>query len=500
MFYSQYILAKRGPLGTIWIAAHLDRKLRKNQIAETDIVSSVRSIINPEAPLALRLSGQLMLGVVRIYGRKVNYLFQDCSEALVKIKQVFRPGTVDLPADAAKAPDATITLPDNYDDLEFFFNPASVGATQGRASVSREHITLADDDDGFEGQFEYNEHLPEEDERLEDDVEVEVFRSQVMEAGVQLEDYDYVHDEYAAPPEEDEDNAAVDDDGFGDDDQEVMPLALDPDLMQEDDVFGPRQSIDGDSIFGGALPLPSIPGSSIAGDRPDDRVPGPASKRRKVERVVVFDRATALSNDQIRAQLRDTRDIVKDSMQLDVDDILSDPETLEASLRSRLMACDVGSKLNDAYRKASTICWGRPEGEARPAREGDDAETATPFAMKFNYADDDDGFSPDGGGFVGADDLNHEMPVDDDTEEQDGEVDWNVNSKLMLEHLTSAFASSGDLPLSLHDLTAGKKKREAARMFYQVLVLNAHEYLSVGQETAYGDVALSKGKAFSTAA
>ena len=41
MFYSQYILAKRAPLGTIWIAAHLDRKLRKNQIAETDIVSSV---------------------------------------------------------------------------------------------------------------------------------------------------------------------------------------------------------------------------------------------------------------------------------------------------------------------------------------------------------------------------------------------------------------------------------------------------------------------------
>jgi frataxin-like iron-binding protein CyaY len=43
MFYSQYILAKRGPLGTIWIAAHLDRRLRKNQIAETDIVNSVRT-------------------------------------------------------------------------------------------------------------------------------------------------------------------------------------------------------------------------------------------------------------------------------------------------------------------------------------------------------------------------------------------------------------------------------------------------------------------------
>lgn len=46
MFYSQYILAKRGPLGTIWIAAHLDRKLRKNQIAETDLITSVRTCLN----------------------------------------------------------------------------------------------------------------------------------------------------------------------------------------------------------------------------------------------------------------------------------------------------------------------------------------------------------------------------------------------------------------------------------------------------------------------
>lgn len=41
MFYSHQILAKKGPLGTIWIAAHMDRKLRKNQIAETCIGDSV---------------------------------------------------------------------------------------------------------------------------------------------------------------------------------------------------------------------------------------------------------------------------------------------------------------------------------------------------------------------------------------------------------------------------------------------------------------------------
>jgi cohesin complex subunit SCC1 len=36
--------------------------------------------------MALRLSGQLLLGVVRIYSRKAKYLLDDCNEALLKIK------------------------------------------------------------------------------------------------------------------------------------------------------------------------------------------------------------------------------------------------------------------------------------------------------------------------------------------------------------------------------------------------------------------------------
>jgi hypothetical protein len=39
-------------------------------------------------PLALRISGQLLLGVCRIYSRKAKYLLDDCNEALVKIKMV----------------------------------------------------------------------------------------------------------------------------------------------------------------------------------------------------------------------------------------------------------------------------------------------------------------------------------------------------------------------------------------------------------------------------
>ncbi|KAK2988116.1 hypothetical protein RJ640_017448 [Escallonia rubra] len=119
MFYSQFILAKKGPLGTIWIAAHLERKLRKNQVADTDIGVSVDSILCPDVPIALRLSSHLLLGVVRIYSRKVNYLFDDCSEALLKIKQAFRSTAVDLPPEESTAPYHSITLPETFDLDDF---------------------------------------------------------------------------------------------------------------------------------------------------------------------------------------------------------------------------------------------------------------------------------------------------------------------------------------------------------------------------------------------
>uniref|UniRef100_A0A2P2MQ60 Sister chromatid cohesion 1 protein 4 isoform X1 n=1 Tax=Rhizophora mucronata TaxID=61149 RepID=A0A2P2MQ60_RHIMU len=150
MFYSQFILAKKGPLGTIWIAAHLERKLRKNQVADTDIGVSVDSIIFPEAPIALRLSSHLLLGVVRIYSRKVNYLFDDCSEALLKVKQAFRSTAVDLPPEETTAPYHSITLPETF-DLEDFELPESdifQGNYVDHHVSTREQITLQDTMEG----------------------------------------------------------------------------------------------------------------------------------------------------------------------------------------------------------------------------------------------------------------------------------------------------------------------------------------------------------------
>ncbi|XP_022149897.1 sister chromatid cohesion 1 protein 4 isoform X2 [Momordica charantia] len=150
MFYSQFILAKKGPLGTIWIAAHLERKLRKNQVADTDIGVSVDSILFPDVPIALRLSSHLLLGVVRIYSRKVNYLFDDCSEALLKIKQAFRSTAVDLPPEESTAPYHSITLPETFDldDFELPDNEIYQGNYVDHHVSSREQITLQDTMEG----------------------------------------------------------------------------------------------------------------------------------------------------------------------------------------------------------------------------------------------------------------------------------------------------------------------------------------------------------------
>lgn len=109
-------------------------------------------------PLALRLSGQLLLGVVRIYTRKLDFLQRDSAEALVKFRQVccghnrasaasgsqpvpcgasltaappttrqaFQPGAgVDLPPDALTAPLASIVQPDkDFESLDFLTDPA----------------------------------------------------------------------------------------------------------------------------------------------------------------------------------------------------------------------------------------------------------------------------------------------------------------------------------------------------------------------------------------
>lgn len=160
MFYAHFVLSKKGPLARIWLAAHWDKKLTKAHVFETNIEGSVEAIIQPKVKLALRTSGHLLLGVVRIYSRKAKYLLADCNEAFVKIKMAFRPGVVDLPEENREATVAAITLPETFHDFDTTMADLTDIDVQAQFTVNQsrpEEITMREDlgnitlvgDDGF---------------------------------------------------------------------------------------------------------------------------------------------------------------------------------------------------------------------------------------------------------------------------------------------------------------------------------------------------------------
>eukprot|EP00232_Nephroselmis_pyriformis_P014141 CAMPEP_0182882604 /NCGR_PEP_ID=MMETSP0034_2-20130328/17879_1 /TAXON_ID=156128 /ORGANISM="Nephroselmis pyriformis, Strain CCMP717" /LENGTH=476 /DNA_ID=CAMNT_0025015707 /DNA_START=146 /DNA_END=1572 /DNA_ORIENTATION=+ len=330
MFYSTQILAKKGPLGTIWIAAHLDRRLRRNQVFETSIATSCDSIINPEAPLALRLSGQLLLGVVRIYSKKVGYLFQDCNDALVKIKQAFRPGTVDLPEEATTADYRAVTLPEHYDDLEFYAAEAAANADNSSASTvehydmdaeadhtARDAITLPETGhDAFDADFEAEERFDMQGFGTLEDVEPERLRAVAAADAAAAEAQQGFADEY------DEYGMAstVPDNDFPIPDDPMDGMAAAPTPTQSagrpstagglEDLLALPQGTPGESL-GGAAPSLDI---GVAGATPDAAgggatTPASAGKKRKAARLEI-DEETELRNEAIRNGLKDVGDIV----------------------------------------------------------------------------------------------------------------------------------------------------------------------------------------------
>lgn len=68
-----------------------------------------------EVPIALRMSGHLLLGVVRIYSKQVDFLFQDCNSILSGLRKAFTSFKLDLPESAMQAPVQSITLPTTFE-------------------------------------------------------------------------------------------------------------------------------------------------------------------------------------------------------------------------------------------------------------------------------------------------------------------------------------------------------------------------------------------------
>ncbi|QPG76932.1 hypothetical protein FOA43_004326 [Brettanomyces nanus] len=135
MFYSEQLLSKDGPLAYAWLAANLEKKLTKQQLLNASITDSARAIEDSSRalevsssqrdtePMALRLSGQLLYGIVRIYSRKAKYLYEDVSDILMKLKASFATSkSVILPLESTViASVKNVTLADTVTEADLLY-------------------------------------------------------------------------------------------------------------------------------------------------------------------------------------------------------------------------------------------------------------------------------------------------------------------------------------------------------------------------------------------
>ncbi|XP_048191278.1 double-strand-break repair protein rad21-like protein 1 [Perognathus longimembris pacificus] len=118
MFYTDVLLSKHGSLANVWLAAHWEKKLTKDHVFRCNIEKTIGKIISHKVKFSLRTSGHLLLGVVRIYKRKMKYLWEDCNETAGKMSMTFRPGLSDLSTGDLEASYSAITLEEEFYDFD----------------------------------------------------------------------------------------------------------------------------------------------------------------------------------------------------------------------------------------------------------------------------------------------------------------------------------------------------------------------------------------------
>ncbi|KAK2372581.1 ferrochelatase-2, chloroplastic [Trifolium repens] len=72
------------------MAATMHSKINRKKQSKLNIIKICEEILNPAIPMALRLSGVLMGGVVIVYERKVKMLYDDVSRLLVEINEAWK--------------------------------------------------------------------------------------------------------------------------------------------------------------------------------------------------------------------------------------------------------------------------------------------------------------------------------------------------------------------------------------------------------------------------
>ncbi|XP_021977217.1 sister chromatid cohesion 1 protein 1 isoform X1 [Helianthus annuus] len=168
MFYSHQLLARKAPLGQIWRAATLHAKINRRNLNKLNIINICEEILNPSVPMALRLSGILMGGVVIVYERKVKLLYEDVTRLLVEINEAWRvkakrDPTV-LPKGKSQAKYEDVTLPANQPadlgDLEQHLQFSNSDTLMGMHKSAYIDMNLDNIDDSYISHNQGDADLP----------------------------------------------------------------------------------------------------------------------------------------------------------------------------------------------------------------------------------------------------------------------------------------------------------------------------------------------------
>ncbi|KAF2116553.1 Rec8 like protein-domain-containing protein [Lophiotrema nucula] len=130
MFYSHEVLTSRKyGVATVWLVATLGaksnlKKINRKQILDVDVPKACQTIIDPTAPMALRLQGNLLFGVSRVYLQQCGYVLSDAQNAHNAINMMLKKvKNAGLDPEAGKARPEQLMLQDDPSFLPEFLLP-----------------------------------------------------------------------------------------------------------------------------------------------------------------------------------------------------------------------------------------------------------------------------------------------------------------------------------------------------------------------------------------
>ncbi|KAE9380371.1 hypothetical protein N431DRAFT_361982 [Stipitochalara longipes BDJ] len=157
MFYSHEILTSRKyGVATVWLVATLGaksstKKVTRKAILDVNVKKACETIMEPEAPMALRLQSNLLYGVSKVHDQQWEYLLADTQAANNSMRALLKVVRTDgLNPDAGKArPEQLILLddpaflPENglpiFDFSILDFNPKSDSQRSSQSMLSIRH-------------------------------------------------------------------------------------------------------------------------------------------------------------------------------------------------------------------------------------------------------------------------------------------------------------------------------------------------------------------------